>query len=80
MPWWCFTPQQLFYVLEGRGLVVPPESPEMVTEGVRRLADDAALRARLGKAARLYAEEHLAREPVLMRFLERLQGVCGERD
>jgi colanic acid biosynthesis glycosyl transferase WcaI len=63
-------------VLEGRGLVVPPESPEMVAEGLRRLADDAPLRERLGKAARLYAEEHLDKERVLTGFLEKLQSVC----
>ncbi len=69
---------QLSYVLEGCGLVVPPESPEMMAEGLRRLADDAPLRERLGRAARLYAEEHLAREPVLERFLERLRGEAGK--
>jgi colanic acid biosynthesis glycosyl transferase WcaI len=68
---------QLSYVLEGCGLVVPPESAEMVAEGVRRLADDAALRERLGKAARAYAEEHLDKEKVLSRFLEKLQIVCS---
>ncbi len=68
---------QLSYVLEGCGLVVPPESPEMMAEGLRRLADDAPLRERLGKAARLYAEEHLDKERVLARFLEKLQGVCN---
>ena len=67
---------QIAYVLEGRGLVVPPESPEMVAEGLRRLADDAPLRERLGKAARLYAEEHLDKERVLTGFLEKLQSVC----
>jgi len=41
---------------------------------LRRLADDPALRARLGAAARQYAEAHLAREEVLTRFLARLQG------
>ena len=36
---------QISYVLEGCGLVVPPESPETVAEGLRRLADDAPMRA-----------------------------------
>lgn len=71
---------QLSYVLEGCGLVVPPESPEMVAQGLRRLADDAPLRARLGKAARRYAEQNLDKEQVLMRFLEKLQLVCDRRD
>lgn len=67
---------QISYVLEGCGLVVPPESPEMVAEGIRRLADGAPLRERLGKAARLYAEQNLDKEKVLTRFLERLQRAC----
>jgi len=67
---------QLSYVLEGCGLVVPPESPEMVAEGLRRLAGDAPLRERLGRAARVYAEQHLDKEQVLGRFLEKLQSVC----
>ena len=45
----------------------------MLAEGLRRLADDTPLRARLGTAAREYAQALLAREPVLERFLERLQ-------
>ena len=57
-----------------RAACVPPESPDMLAESLRRLADDTPLRARLGTAAREYAEAHLAREPVLERFLERLQG------
>ena len=64
---------QIFYVLEGCGLVVPPASPDLMAEGLCRLADDAPLRARLGKAARAYAEQHLDKERVLLRFLERLQ-------
>ncbi|TAK71660.1 MAG: hypothetical protein EPO19_04280 [Betaproteobacteria bacterium] len=67
---------QLAYVLEGCGLVVPPESPELVAEGLRRLADDAPLRERLGTAGRVYAEEHLGQEQVLARFLERLCLAC----
>jgi len=46
----------------------------------RRLADDAPLRERLGKAARFHAEQHLDREPVLTRFLEGLRGVCAARN
>ncbi len=70
---------QLSYVLEGCGLVVPPESPEMVAEGIRRLADDATLRERLGRAARRYAEEHLDKEKVLGRFLDKVQQVVDGR-
>lgn len=67
---------QLAYALEGCGLVVPSESPEMMAEGLRRLADDAPLRERLGKAARFYAEQHLDKEQVLMKLMEKLQRLC----
>ncbi len=67
---------ELSYVLEGCGVVVPPESPAMVAAALRRLAGDAPLRARLGQAARFYAEQHLDQEQVLRRFLEKLQRVC----
>jgi glycosyltransferase involved in cell wall biosynthesis len=49
----------------------------MMADGLRQLADDAPLRERLGKAARFYAEQHLDKEQVLMRFLEKLRLVCG---
>lgn len=71
---------QLSYVLDGRGLVVPPESPEMLAERLRRLADDAPLRARLGKAAGEYAEQHLDKERVWTGFLEKLRDVCDSSD
>lgn len=41
------------------------EQPAKLADALRRLADDAPLRERLGKAARMYAEEHLAKDQVL---------------
>ena len=67
---------QISYVLEGCGLVVPPESPAMIAEGLCRLADDAPMREAMGRAARAYAEQHLDKERVLTNFLEKLQLVC----
>lgn len=52
----------------------------MVAKGLRRLADDAPPRERLGKAARFYAEQHLNKERVLMRLLEKLRLVCDGVD
>jgi len=46
----------------------------------RRLADDAPPRERLGKAVRFYAEQHLDKEWVLTRFLEKLRLVCDGVD
>ena len=50
------------------GLVVPAEHPESLYAAVRQLAGDEALRRSLGQAARLYAEAHLGKEQVLLKF------------
>jgi len=52
----------------GCGLVVPPEDAAALARGIADLAGDAALRERLGAAARRYAEERLDREGILSRF------------
>jgi colanic acid biosynthesis glycosyl transferase WcaI len=60
---------------EACGLVVPAESPEALYEAVQRLADDAALRQRLGANARCYAVQHLGREQALEQFERDLVAV-----
>jgi colanic acid biosynthesis glycosyl transferase WcaI len=59
---------QVADVVEGRGIVVATEKPECLVKALRRLAEDAGLRAQLGAEARAYAVEHLGREQVLGRF------------
>ncbi len=59
---------QVAHVVEGRGLVVPAEQPEALYGAVRRLIEDASLRAELGDAARRYAVEHLGKQQVLLQF------------
>ena len=59
---------QVAMVVEGRGLVVPPEDAEALYEAVQRLVDDPTLRQRLGKAAREFAVKHLGTESVLKQF------------
>ncbi len=59
---------QVASVVEGRGLVVPVEDPVALVVAVELLTENAELRCRLGKAARDYAVEHLAKEEVLQRF------------
>jgi colanic acid biosynthesis glycosyl transferase WcaI len=59
---------QLAQVVEGCGLAVPAEDPEVLYEAVLRLVNDRDLRLRLGRAAREYAVEHLGKEQVLARF------------
>lgn len=55
-------------VVEGCGLVVPPESAQDFADAITALADDAEMRARYGTVARRYAEENLDKEAVLRRF------------
>lgn len=44
------------------GLLVPPQDPEALRDAIERLLGDAELRARLGAAARAYAERELSWE------------------
>jgi colanic acid biosynthesis glycosyl transferase WcaI len=47
------------------GILLPPGDAAAMAAAVRRLAEDAGLRQRLGAAARRYAETHLARARIL---------------
>ncbi len=59
---------QVAHVVEGCGLVVPPEDEAALRDAAVRLVEDEALRRQLGQAARRYAVEHLGREQVLLQF------------
>jgi colanic acid biosynthesis glycosyl transferase WcaI len=61
-------------VLEGRGLLVPPEDPAAFAKAILELARDKVLRQRLGASARRFAEEELGRDHVLNRFLDQIQA------
>lgn len=64
----------LYEVLTGReaGLVVPPGDVAALTEAIRSLAGDQAKREMMGRKARRYAEQYLAKDAVLGRFEEQL--------
>ncbi len=64
-------------VVDGCGLIVPPEDAEAFSAAVSSLADDVDLRNRLGIAARNYAEANLDKEAVLRRFEEDLSRLLG---
>jgi colanic acid biosynthesis glycosyl transferase WcaI len=57
----------------GGALLVEPDSAMSLAEGMRHLACDARLRARMGQNARCYAEQKLAKGPAL----ERLEAVLA---
>jgi colanic acid biosynthesis glycosyl transferase WcaI len=65
-------------VVEGRGMVVPPEQADVFADAIASLADDAEQRARYGVAARRYAEENLDKEAVLRRFEAELLKLSGK--
>jgi colanic acid biosynthesis glycosyl transferase WcaI len=56
---------ELYETVAPRGVVVPPGDPKSLAEAIRRLADDAPMRARLGRAGRDYAVAMLARDAEL---------------
>ena len=57
------------------GFVVPPEQPQLFADALVQLAQEAPTRARMGLAARRYAEAHLDTDAVLARFVAALQAV-----
>lgn len=59
---------ELANVVQGCGLVVPPEDPHAMANAVLALAADAAWRERLGLAGRTHAAQQMDRETVLRRF------------
>lgn len=59
---------ELAQVVNGCGVVVPPEDPRAMADAVLKLAADAAYRRELGEAGRRHAVEHMDRESVLKRF------------
>jgi colanic acid biosynthesis glycosyl transferase WcaI len=73
---------ELASVVAGCGLVVEPEQPQAFADAINLLAQDAAMRARLGEAGRAYAEENLDRDAVLGRFdaelVKLLNGKCAK--
>jgi len=68
---------QLFEALEGTGLVTPPGDTNTFVSSLLKLVEDAALRERLGRAAREQAVSHLDREAILGQFEQALLNVCG---
>jgi glycosyltransferase involved in cell wall biosynthesis len=60
------------------GVLVPPRSPERLAEAICRLLNDAALRARMGAAARRTTEKHFAWQTVGSAYLRCYQALLNE--
>jgi MSHA biogenesis protein MshE len=70
---------ELATVVQSCGLVVPPEDPAAMTEAVRALAADPALRHRFGTAGYAYAQAHLDRDAVLQKFEKDVLGLTATK-
>ncbi len=57
----------------GAGVLVPPEDPAALADGLRGLAADPARAAALGAAGRAYATGHLGRTAALVRLTALLE-------
>jgi colanic acid biosynthesis glycosyl transferase WcaI len=69
---------QVADVVAGRGINVAPGDGHTLLEAVLTLAEDKRMREEMGRAARLYAEEHLGREQVLRRFEIEMQSLVAQ--
>jgi colanic acid biosynthesis glycosyl transferase WcaI len=59
------------------GVTIPPESATELAASIAALADDVALRERLGKSARRYAELYLQKDQILSNFETELRSLVG---
>jgi colanic acid biosynthesis glycosyl transferase WcaI len=70
---------QVAAVVADAGLVVPPGDREAFAEAITRLAANPELRARLGRAGREYALQHLDRDAVLGRLEASLLALASRK-
>lgn len=61
------------------GLFVQPEDPISIAAGIRRLADNSDLRARLGAKGRRWVVENASREALASRYLSILNELASRR-
>jgi len=59
---------ELADVVTSCGIVVPPEDPQAMAKAISTLAQDPAMRERLGAAGFLYAQANLEKDTVLKKF------------
>ncbi|ATQ66586.1 glycosyltransferase family 4 protein [Methylosinus trichosporium] len=63
----------------GAGLAVEPENAPALAAAVRRLAEDAALRARLGAAGAEHVRRHYDRAALALRYIDVLESAVAAR-
>ncbi|MBX9788292.1 MAG: glycosyltransferase family 4 protein [Pirellulales bacterium] len=62
------------------GLCAPPDSPQDLQQVIRSLADDQALRDKLGANGRRFITEELSWEQIITRWLEQLRALRARDD
>jgi colanic acid biosynthesis glycosyl transferase WcaI len=67
---------QIFDVLSGRGVVIPPGDTEAFASALSSLAEDQSLRLQLGREAREYAVAYMQRDYILSRFEAEMLEAC----
>lgn len=72
------TGTELAQVVAGCGLVVEPGNRQQMADAIRQLLDAPAFRRELGRAARRHAEQHLARQAVMLRLETCLQACVND--
>ncbi len=69
---------QVAHAVEGRGIAVAPGNLKELVHAVTMLAEDPILRRSMGCAARVFAEQELARDPVLLRFESAIERLVAD--
>jgi colanic acid biosynthesis glycosyl transferase WcaI len=68
---------QLTEVVRGRGIAVEPGDAAAFARAIEQLANDAALREKLGRNAREYAVSELQKESILSRLEQELLALAA---
>ncbi|MDQ2694733.1 MAG: glycosyltransferase WbuB [Pseudomonadota bacterium] len=79
----CANGTEVAEVLQTCGVITPPGDVEAFVAALEQLAADDRQRARLGRAGRIYAENHFDQDAVLegfLRTLQTLKGISDRRD
>ncbi len=69
---------EIWQVLQGRGLVVPPGDAQALADAIERLGASPEYGTRYGMAARAYVEQNLERDKVLRAFEAELASLVEE--
>ena len=69
---------QVAAVLEGRGIITPSGDAQGFAGALISLAENPALRRKLGEAARKYAITHLNRDQILLEFEHVIKKLCSD--